>query len=220
MKNNLSIVSVNIGKREPIRIGKETAETVINKQPTHGSVSVEKYGLADDVIADKEHHGGVDQAVYLYSLEDYAWWSTTLQADLSPGTFGENLTITGLDFASLRIGDRFQINDVLLEVTCGRIPCAKLAARMGDPAFVKRFAEAGRPGAYTRVLSTGTVQTNDQVSFIPTSENHPTVIELFEIWYAKDRDPALLRRGLAAPVAERARSAFEFWLGKKESHLS
>lgn len=217
MKHDLRIVSVNIGTREPIRIGKETAETGINKQPTHCNVKIEKHGLVGDVIADKEHHGGADQAVYLYSLEDYAWWSITLQTDLSPGTFGENLTITGLDFASLRIGDRFQINDVLLEVTCGRIPCAKLASRMEDPTFVKRFAEAGRPGAYTRVLSMGAVQTNEQVSFIPTSENHPTVVELFEMWYAKDRDSALLRRGLAAPIAERARGAFEFWLGENNT---
>ena len=217
MKYDLRIVSVNIGKRESINIGKETTETGINKQPTHNRVNVEKHGLVGDTIADTDNHGGVDQAVYLYSLEDYAWWSATLQADLSPGTFGENLTIAGLDFALLRIGDRFQINDVLLEVTCGRIPCAKLAARMEDPAFVKRFAEVGRPGAYTRVLSTGTVQTNDQISFLPASENHPTVVELFKIWYAKDRDPALLRRGLAAPVAERARSAFEFWLGEGDT---
>lgn len=219
MKNDPKVVSVNIGKREPIRIGKETTETGINKQPIHSSVSIEKHGLVDDVIADQENHGGMDQAVYLYSLEDYAWWSKTLQADLSPGTFGENLTIAGLDFTSLRIGDRFQINDVLLEVTFARIPCATLAARMENPTFVKRFAEANRPGAYTRVLSTGTVQTNDQVSFIPASENYPTVIELFKVWYVKDRDPALLQQGLAAPIAERARGAFKFWLGEDSSHL-
>ena len=44
-------------------------------------------------IASKKHHGGPDQAVYVYGEHDYAWWSEQLGRPLEPGTFGENLTV-------------------------------------------------------------------------------------------------------------------------------
>ena len=66
--------------------------------------------------------------------------------ELAPGTFGENLTISELESAPLAIGDRLHISGVILEVTAPRIPCWKLAQRMGDPGFVKRFRAAERPG--------------------------------------------------------------------------
>ena len=69
-----------------------------------------------------------------------------LGAELEPGTFGENLTIAGLESAAAWVGDRLRIGDVLLEVTAPRIPCHILARRMDDPQFVKRFRAAERPG--------------------------------------------------------------------------
>ncbi len=63
-----------------------------------------------------------------------------------PGTFGDNLTLSDLESAQFNIGDRFHIGSVMLEVTAPRIPCATLAARMGDPHFVKKYRRAERPG--------------------------------------------------------------------------
>jgi len=212
MKNHLKIIAVNLGQRETVQIGQQTVETGIFKYASLDKVKVTKAGLAGDVVVDTRYHGGVDQALYLYSLEDYAWWSTELTRELLPGTFGENLTFSSFGHSPLKIGDRFQINDVVLEVTAPRVPCAKLAARMGDPGFVKRFVQAQRPGVYVRVVKTGTLQTGDTVSLVPTTEAYPTVIELYQLWHSQKRAPDQLRRGINAPLAKRFQETFQFWL--------
>lgn len=208
----MKIVSINIGESRSIRVGEKKVATGIYKHPTAEAVRITKHGVRGDSIMDKDNHGGADQAVYLYSTEDYRWWFEQLGQEILPGTFGENLTLSTFGKQPLRIGDRFQINDVLLEITFARMPCSKLGARMGDPGFVKRFAEASRPGVYTRVLNPGVLMVNDPVTFIPASSDYPTVNELFTLYYTKDRDPELIRRGLAAPIGERDKGAFRSWL--------
>ncbi len=74
-----------------------------------------------------------------------------LGTELAPGTFGENLTVGGLESMDYNIGDRFHIGTVVLEVTAPRILASRWQ-RMGDPTFVKRFRYAERPGLYCRVI--------------------------------------------------------------------
>ena len=210
----IRLASVNIGQSENISIGKKTIETGIFKNPVRNKVRVTPEGLETDIIADKERHGGKDQAVYIYSLEDYAWWSKELDHELAVGTFGENLTITGLCGSAIRIGDRLKINDVLMEVTFARIPCATLGARMKNQSFIKRFVREKRTGVYLRVLIPGELQVGDLINYIPTNEKHPLVTELFDLWYAKERCPDLLQKGLKAPIAARAREVFEYLINE------
>ncbi len=205
MQNAITLVSVNRSKREKIRIGRKVIETGIFKTPVKDRIEVTYQGLQDDTIVNRKYHGGSDQAVYLYTMEDYEWWAEKLQKPLLPGTFGENLTFSAFGTPSLRIGDRFRINEVLLEVTSVRIPCATFAARMNDPGFVKKFRQAQRPGAYARVLHPGMIQAGDEVIFIPGSEDYPTIVEIFELWFSKMPDPSLIKRALQAPLAERLR---------------
>ena len=96
MKNDSQVVSVNLGRREKVRIGKKLVETGIFKHPVTDIVKVTEQGLVNDVVANTTHHGGRDQAIYLYSGEDYQWWSKVTQSNLLPGTFGENLTLSTL----------------------------------------------------------------------------------------------------------------------------
>jgi MOSC domain-containing protein YiiM len=157
-------------------------------------------GLRGDAICDTENHGGVDQAVYIYGAPDYAWWSQELGRELMPGTFGENLTISGLESAQAWIGDRLTIGAVVLEVTSPRIPCVTLAARIGDPTFVKRYRRAERPGIYCRVLQEGEVQTGDPVIYTRYAGEAFPALEMFRDFYDPRLDEATLRRHLAAPV--------------------
>ena len=210
----MRVTSINIGRRETITIGNKVVETGIYKKSSVDSGTINENGFTEDVIADPTSHGGRDQAVYLYSLEDYEWWSQELQTVLRAGTFGENLTVSSFGTSTLKIGDRFQIDNVFLEVTFARVPCVKLGARMSNTGFVKRFVQAQRPGIYARVVEMGEVHVGDKIRFIPTLENYPTVIELFDLWHSRERNPELLRKGLAAPIAQRARRAFKFWLEK------
>lgn len=128
----MHVVSINIGKQEAIQIGDKAVTTGIFKSPVQGKVSINTDGLPGDVIGNTKHHGGKDQAVYLYSTEDYAWWATQLNREMAFGLFGENLTLSSFGNAPLKIGDCLRINTVLLEITFPRIPCNTLGARMGD----------------------------------------------------------------------------------------
>jgi len=138
----MQIISVNIGKAEALAHAKASGTTGIFKRPLSIPVLVTALGLVGDVICDTENHGGVDQAVYVYGVPDYQWWSDALGRVLPAGTFGENLTVTDLVSADLAIGDRLHVGSVVLEVTAPRIPCVTLARRMTDPAFLTRFRVA------------------------------------------------------------------------------
>ncbi|MFF0175974.1 MOSC domain-containing protein [Micromonospora profundi] len=174
-----TIVSVNLAVPEP-NPAKGVGVTGINKQPVGHAVTVRApgpkttglhSGLVGDRIFDVEHHGGDDQAVYAYALEDYGWWQARLGRRLPNGLFGENLTTEGVDVNGAVIGERWRVGALLvLQPTFGRIPCATFQHKMGGPGWVKTFARASRPGAYLRVLEPGEVRAGDPV----TVEDRPS----------------------------------------------
>jgi len=215
----MQLSSINIGQARAIRNGKASGTTGIYKSPVDVPIQITALGLPGDVICDSANHGGVDQAVYVYGTTDYAWWSAALERDLAPGTFGENLTIGELESAQLYIGDRLHVGAAILEVTAPRIPCATLAARMGDPAFVKRFRYAERPGLYCRVIQEGVVCVGDQVRLERYAGETILAIEMFRDYYVADLDEARIRRQLAAPIAVRARADLMAQLEKVRAKL-
>ncbi len=204
---SMKLLSVNVSSPKPISRGGKSGMTGIFKESVVGQVKVGVLGLEHDTQVDTENHGGKDQAVYLYSNDDYAWWSEQLGMTLEPGTFGENLTLSSLP-EPLYIGDRFAISSVILEVTAPRIPCSTLAARMNDLAFVKKFAQAARPGVYTRVIQTGLLQTGGEVKYI-RGKYEVTALEEFQMFYQKVQAIEDIERLLAAPIAERSRKDYE-----------
>lgn len=204
----MRIVSINVGRAESIAHKRRQFVTGIDKQPTGRRTALLVDGLEADVICDEEHHGGRDQAVYVYAAEDYAWWSDKLGRPLRPGTFGDNLTIAGMP-DDLHAGDRLLIGDVLLEATAPRIPCSTLAARMRDSNFGLRFRRAGRPGFYFRVLSEGELAAGDSVTLVAGPAGNVTMLELFRLSYVTKPAAADLERAIAAPIAERMRRSFE-----------
>jgi len=203
-----SVVSVNVGRVETIGEGRRRTSTGICKRPAEGPVFVGTGGLAGDSIVSTRHHGGPDQAVYVYSQDDYDWWHEQTGRDYGPGLFGENLTILGLP-AAMRVGDRLRIGAVLLEATAPRIPCDTFATRIGDPGFGLAFRHAERPGVYFRVLGEGEVRAGDVVDVLPTADHEVSVVELFRFKYALRHDAEDLRRFLAAPLAIRFRADVE-----------
>lgn len=208
----MKLVSVNVGKAQPIAA--KSGQTGIYKRPAAEPVRVTKNGLQGDAVCDTDNHGGPDQAVYVYGSPDYAWWSEALGKPLEPGTFGENLTVSELESAELSVGDQFLVGDTVLEVTAPRVPCVTLAVRMGDPAFVKRFRYAERPGVYCRVLQEGSVQLGDAVRLEAYKGEALGVLEMFRHFYEPKLDEATLRRHLAAPIAIRDRVEKEAALAK------
>lgn len=205
----MHVISVNVGRAQPIENAKSIGVTGIYKMPAAAPVRVSALGLAGDAICDVKHHGGVDQAVYVYGQADYDWWSAELGRALEPGTFGENVTISELESATLNVGDRLHLAEVVLEVTSPRIPCVTLAARMGDPTFAKRFRQAARPGVYCRVIHEGDVRAGEPVRLEPYTSATISVAESFRDAYVREWDEVMLRRHLAAPIAVRDRVELE-----------
>ena len=172
----MHVVSVNTGRPARLEGNGRVHRSAIVKRPVAGPVAVHTLGLEGDAQADRRIHGGPEQALYAYAEEDLAWWSGELGRELEPGTFGENLTLSGVDVTNARPGERWAIGSALLEVTTPRLPCVKLATRMQDPHFVRRFADAGRPGAYLRVVREGSLEAGDAV-VLDGAGDGPTVGE-------------------------------------------
>jgi len=205
----MKLANINIGQERTQQNGNKLETTGIYKLPTPEPVHISSLGIKEDFIASKKHHGGPDQAIYVYGTTDYDWWSTELGRDLYPGTFGENLDITELESAQFNIGDRLLIGSVILEITAPRIPCGTFAARMEDPQFVKRFRHAERPGFYCRVLQEGTVEMGNDVKIERYEKETVSVIQIFRDYYDKDKSEETIRKQLNAPIAIRLRTALE-----------
>lgn len=161
----MRVTGIAIGLREIHAYNGKPVETGIFKNPIEGPIAVGPEGLEGDHQVDRKNHGGIDKAVYAYSLENLAFWASRRNDPFyAPGHVGENLTIEGLDDHSVAIGDRFRIGETLLEVTQPRVPCFKLGLRMADAGFVEEFLKSGRTGFYLRVLESGHIRQGDFVT--------------------------------------------------------
>ena len=203
------VLSVNLADVRTIRRNGKPLQTGIWKLPAEGPVAVGALGLEGDVQVDRTVHGGPDQAVYAYAREDAEWWEGELGRPLEHGTFGENLTLRGVDLTHALIGERWRFGGSVLEVSAPRIPCAKLAAKIGDPRFVKRFAAAGRPGAYLRVIEEGELLAGADAERVGRPDHDVTVLIAFRALLG---DHDLLPRLTEAPqLPERVRK----WAARK-----
>ncbi len=205
----MQLLSVNIGQKRTQQKGNEIETTGIYKLPVQEPVEIKSLGIHNDFICDQKNHGGPDQAIYIYGMSDYEWWSKELGKELAPGTFGDNLTISELESAQFNIGDRLHVGSVILEVSAPRIPCSTLAARMDDPQFVKKYRQAERPGLYCRVIQEGFIQTGDEVKIEPYKGETISILLMFRDYYNNNKSEKTLRLHLRAPIAVRARRETE-----------
>ena len=170
------VVSLNVGAVREVAWRGETVTTGIWKAPVSGRVALRGVNFDGDDQADRRVHGGPDKAVYAYAVDDYTWWSAELGRELGPGTFGENLTVAGLDLRGAVVGSRWRVGTAVLEVAQPRWPCFKLGIRMGDAGFVKEFEHAARFGAYLRILEEGEVGAGDEIVVVGSGEpGAPTI---------------------------------------------
>jgi MOSC domain-containing protein YiiM len=166
--------SVNAGPAVEVPWGRKKW-SAIDKRPVTGPVRVHRLGVGDDEIGDHDDHGGPDQAVYAYAREDLDVWSLKLGRPLRAGEFGENLTTVGLDVQGARLGDRWRIGSVLLEVCGVRIPCSVFEGFVGETQWVRRFVEHGVPGAYLRVVEEGELAAGDAIDVVECRDHDLTV---------------------------------------------
>ena len=186
------VASVNVGSVRTVIWEGRSVRSAIWKAPVSGRVAVRGVNADGDDQANRDAHGGPDQVLYAYALEDYDWWSAQLGQPLEPGTFGDNLTVTGIDVSGALIGERWQAGGILVEVSQPRIPCFKLGMRMGDPAFPRSFAAAGRPGVYLRLVGEGDVAAGDPVEVVTRPAHRLTAADVSRIYHTDRSEAASL----------------------------
>ena len=185
---DLVVTAVCVGKVETLKgasLGGTDLVTAFRKKLVEGAQQVHKLGIDGDEVGNKEVHGGVDKAVYVFGGDDYKWWEKELSQTFDPGSFAENLIINDLDTKEIILGDKLYFPDMLLEVSGPRRPCGKLAAIMGDKYFSKRFKESRQCGFYCRMLEEGTVMQGQKVTIKREPGSDTYISDLLQI---KHRD--------------------------------
>jgi MOSC domain-containing protein YiiM len=185
----MQILSVNVGRAIPLRVGTADVLSAIRKCPVNGPVSVRTLGMLGDEQADLSVHGGLAKAVYAYPAEHADFWRTVRaqarvapwDAPLPPGLLGENLTLEGVTEDRLWIGDRLHLPGCVLAVSEPRFPCAKFNAAMGFAHAARMMAQSGFCGAYLGVIEPGTVAAGDAVRLEPG----PREVNLRELFKAR-----------------------------------
>ena len=197
----MKLVSVNVSAPRPISYDGKTVMTGIFKEPVAGRVKLHTLGLDGDAQADLECHGGIYKAVYTYPFEHYDYWARELgRNDFAFGQFGENLTVAGFSEDDVHVGDMFRVGDALLEVTQPRVPCFKLAYKLGVPDFPKRFTHSGRTGFYQRVLAEGEVGAGDAIERVKTDPRGVTVRDMMRIMHIDREDFSLMEKAVGIPA--------------------
>lgn len=130
-----------------------------------------KAGLEGDWQHDRKHHGGPERAVCLFSLEVIE----RLRSEghpIEPGTAGENLTISGIEWSRLTPGARVRIGNetdgVELQVASYCEPCATIRDSFTLLKFnrIRQELHPGESRLYARVLKEGVVRTGDGIRII------------------------------------------------------
>ncbi|WP_008314933.1 MOSC domain-containing protein [Leptolyngbya sp. PCC 6406] len=133
-------------------------------------VEVTETGLVGDGHNAPDIHGGLEKAVCLWSQEVIQQLRAEGHA-LAPGSAGENVTLTGLDWAAIGPGVRLKLGDtVLLEVVSYTTPCRKNMRWFSDKRY-SRISQKHYPGSsrvYARVLQPGQIKTGDKVKVLGT----------------------------------------------------
>jgi MOSC domain-containing protein YiiM len=129
-------------------------------------------GLEGDRQNDTRFHGGPERALCLFPLE----LIIELQGEghpVFPGSVGENVTVTGLDWSRVVPGARLALGDeALVEITSYTTPCKTIAASFSGGDF-KRISQKERPGdsrLYARVIRTGRLAVGQAVRLVDGSE--------------------------------------------------
>ena len=193
-----SISSIQIGHVRTLggeRPGEASARpwtSAIIKTRVAGPVEVGALGIAGDEQADLKHHGGPDKAVLAYAASHYAAWADEYpEHGFSPGAFGENLTLAGLDEGVGCIGDLLRIGSALLQITQPRQPCWKLSRLWGIPQFAVRVQQSGRTGWYLRVVEAGRLSPGDVVMLVDRPYSAFTVAYAHAVMHGRPHDRAV-----------------------------
>ena len=197
----MKVVSLNISLPQVITFNRRTEQTGFFKTSVNDAIYLGFEDVKDDSVLDRVHHGGRDKACYLYSYDHYNYWKQ-IYPDLNWdfGMFGENITVEELDESKIRIGDIYKVGEAVVQISQPRQPCYKLGIKFGNQKMVKAFCNAPYPGVYVRVLQEGLVGKAEVFELIKSDLNSLTVLEVFQLIYAKKPDKQMVLKACSDPL--------------------
>jgi len=218
----MKLLSVNVSLPKEVPFKGKTVRTGIFKEPVDRRVQVKSLNIEGDGQADLMGHGGEFRAVYVYSFDNYPYWERELgRTDFKMGQFGENFTVEGLLDEEVHVGDVFRAGTVLFEVTQPRVPCYKLAMKMGVEGFYNRILESGRLGFYFRVLEEGEVGAGDVIERVKTDPVGMTITQVNRLmYYDKDNLDESKRALQIEALSPGWKTTFEGRLAKAKTSVS
>jgi MOSC domain-containing protein YiiM len=174
------------------------------KQPVKGPVQVGPGVLEGDGVAHVGAHGGPDRVVLAYSAEHYPLWRQEFpDHEFLPGAFGENLTVSGLDEATVCIGDRHHIGETILEVSIPRSPCPKISRANAIETLYDRVEETRRMGWLYRVIKAGDLSSGQPIVVVPGPNPTWNVERTYDIYKrVRKGDPAVFEDARALQAVE------------------
>jgi MOSC domain-containing protein YiiM len=134
-----------------------------------------RLGLNGDAHAHPNIHGGARKAILVIAAEVIERL-VKLGYPVFPGALGENITTSGLDISTLRLGDRLRAGAALLEITQPRGPCSALDVY--GPAIKTEIYEErvtrgdpssplwGMSGLYAAVVEEGEIHSGDPIEIL------------------------------------------------------
>lgn len=194
----MKVVSLNVALPATQRYDGQEVFTGGAKRPVPRAM-LRFGGFDGDGQGDRKHHGGPDKAVCVYPFDHYAYWEKLLGRNLRPGSFSENLTVSGVLETEICIGDVFRVGEAVVQVSQPRTPCGKLAAKNGEKMLARWIAQAGFTGFYMRVLSEGVVGAGDRLEHVESPPDPVPVARVNDLFYGRSQDPALVERLAGLP---------------------
>jgi hypothetical protein len=136
-------------------------------------IEVDHAGVVGDRQANRTHHGRPWQALCLWDtgvIDAFRAQGHTL----APGAAGENVSLSGFDWARVRPGVHLRIGDVLAEVSAYAVPCPKNARWFSDGQPDRMHHRHGPVSrVYATVLEPGTIRLGDPAMLEPDPEAGP-----------------------------------------------
>lgn len=216
-----TLISVNVGLPRDVSWRGRTVFTGAWKTPVAGRRMVRRLNVDGDGQGDLGGHGGENRALLVYQMDSYRHWAAEFcRDDLVPGMLGENLTVDGLSDDEVCIGDRYQIGDVVLEVTQPRVTCYRAGMRIGVPQMAALLVAHGRPGFYCRVITEGEIEAGQDIVKVATGPEQVTVAEIDALLYLPGHPRDALERALRIPALSPGWKASLTSLADQDENLS
>jgi molybdopterin adenylyltransferase len=142
---------------------------------------IEDFGIENDAHGGKWH-----RQVSLLPYEKIEEFRKK-GADVTEGSFGENLIVEGFDLKNIPVGSRMKTGNCLLEITQIGKEChnhCRIYQKMGDCIMP-------REGIFARVIKGGDIKTGDEIELLPPEEGRrltAAVITLSDKGYRGERE--------------------------------